>query len=245
MGYRISFDLKTTGFMVANNANNTRRVEITPSYYYISKDGRIFDNNIKLYFKNANGNYTDFKSSGYTIYYKPNDGYRYLRNSAYTDIYTSMSTKLEPLLVSDKIVLRNSAMSMNNTSFIQAWYGEFKLPNSTIAVSNASGNAHNNINNPYSDGYIGVIFDIKCIDTGVGGFTLSYNTPDKSANSQTNTSQWDYEGFMNFNSPGSKVNLIGYKLENGTWQINDATYQKIKGTVVLFDLDNRAASDFE
>jgi hypothetical protein len=245
IGYRIAFDLKTTGFMSANNANNTRRVEITPSYYYISKDGKTFDNNIKLYFKSANGNYVNFASSGYTIYYKPNDGYRYLRNSAYTDIYTSMSTKLEPLSVSDTIVLKNTAMSMNNTSFIQAWYGEFKLPNSTIAVSNVAGNVHNNINNPYSDGYIGVIFDVKCIDTGAGGFTLSYNTPDKSASSQTNTSQWDYEGFMNFDSPGSPATTISYKLENGTWQVNDATYQKIKGTVILFDMDNRAASDFE
>ncbi len=245
MGYRISFDLKTTGYMAANNSDNNRRVEITPSYYYISKDGKILDNNIKLYFKNSSGNYIDFKTSGYTIYYKPNDGYRYLRNSIYTDIYTSMSTKLEPITVTNKIVLYNSAMSMSNNSFIQSWYGEFKLPNSTIAISNVNGNVHKNINNPYSDGYIGVIFKIQCIDTGVGGFTLSYDTEDKSASSSTNTSQWDYEGFMGFSSPGNAANSISYKLEKGIWNLNNTTYNKVKGTVALFDLDNRAANDFE
>jgi hypothetical protein len=243
MGYRIAFDLKTTGYMASNNYNNSRRIEITPKYYYISKDGKTFDNNIKLYFKNANGNYINFASSGYTIYYKPNDGYRYLRNSMYTDDFTLMSTKLEPLTVSSKIVLTNKSMSTNNTSFIQAWYGEFKLPNSTIAVSNTVGNPNNNVNNPYKDGYIGVIFDIKCIDSG--GFTLSYDTSDKSSGSSMNTSQWDYEGFMNFKTPGSPTNTLRYQLEKDMWQIDNSRYQQVKGTVVLFDLDNRAANDFE
>jgi hypothetical protein len=243
MGYRIAFDLKTTGYMLSNNDNNSRRVEVTPKYYYISKDGKTFDNNIKLYFKNGNGNYINFASSGYTIYYKPNDGYRYLRNSMYTDNFSLMSTKLEPLTVSSKIVLNNKSMSTNNTSFIQAWYGEFKLPNSTIAVSNNVGNPNNNVNNPYKDGYIGVIFDIKCIDSG--GFTLSYDTSDKSSGSSVNTSQWDYEGFMNFKNPGSPTNTLRYQLEKDMWEIDNSRYQQVKGTVVLFDLDNRAANDFE
>jgi len=243
MGYRISFDLKTTGFMAANNTGNTRRVEITPRYYYISKDGKIFNNNIKLYYKNSSDKYVGFASSGYTIYFKPNDGYRYLRNSVYTNDHTLMSTKLEPLTISDKIILTNKMMSSNNTSFIQAWYGEFKLPNSTIAISNVAGNINNNINNPYNDGYIGVIFDVKCMDTG--GFTLSYDTSDKSATSSANTSQWDYEGFMNFKTPGSAAGTIRYQLEKDMWEIDDARYQQIKGTVVLYDLDNRAANDFE
>jgi hypothetical protein len=247
MGYRISFDLKTTGFMAANNANDTRRIEITPRYYYISKDGKTFDNNsntsLKLYYKNSNGKYVEFASSGYTIYFKPNDGYRYLRNSIYTNVYGSMSTKLEPLTISNKIILTNDMMCTNNTSFIQSWYGEFKLPNSTIAVSSIVGNPNNNINNPYKDGYIGVIFDIKCIDTG--GFIISYDTSDKSAASSANTSQWDYEGFMNFKTPGSAAGTIRYQLEKDMWQIDNSRYQQIKGTVVLYDLDNRAANDFE
>lgn len=243
MGYRISFDLKTTGYMASNNQYNSRRVEITPRYYYISKDGKTFDKNIKLYFKNSNGSYIDFATSGYTIYYKPNDGYRYLRNSMYTDVFTLMSTKLEPLTVSTKMVLTNKSMSTNNTSFLQAWYGEFKLPNSTIAVSTIPGNPNNNVNNPYKDGYIGVIFDIQCIDSG--GFTIAYNASDKSANSSMNTSQWDYEGFMNFQNPGSPASAIRYQLQKDMWLIDNTRYQDVKGTVVLFDIDNRAANDFE
>lgn len=243
MGYRISFDLKTTGYMEANNVNNSRRVEITPRYYYISKDGKKFDNNITLYYKNSSGNYLRFLSSGYSIYFKPNDGYRYLRNSAYTDNHTLLSTKLEALDVSSKMVLTNKMMSMNNNGFIQAWYGEFKLPNSTIATSNDVYSPNNNINNPYSDGYIGVVFDIKCID--VGGFTIAYDASDKSASSQINTSQWDYEGYMNFLTPGSATPGLKYQLEKDIWQIDNARYQEIKGTVALFDIDNRAANDFE
>jgi hypothetical protein len=243
MGYRISFDLKTTGYIDNNNINNSRTIQITPRYYYISKDGKTFDNNIKLYYKNTSGNYINFESSGYTIYYKPNDGYRYLRNSMYTDNNSFLSTKLEPIVVSNTLVLTNKMMSTNNNSFIQAWYGEYKLPNSTIAVSNIPGNVYNNINNPYKDGYIGVIFDIKCID--ISGFILSYDTNDKSANPQTNTSQWDYEGYMNFNPPGSNAGLLKYQLDRGVWEIDNTRYEQIKGTVVLFDLDNRAANDFE
>ncbi len=243
MGYRISFDLKTTGYMVNSNINNSRRVEITPKYYYISKDGKTFDNNIKLYYKNSSGNYVSFASSGYTIYFKPNNGYRYLRNSMYTDNNTLLSTKLEPLNVSNKLILTNKMMSTNNNSFIQAWYGEYKLPNSTIAVSNIIGSPNSNINSPYTEGYIGVVFDIKCIDSS--GFTLSYDTDDKSATPSVNTSQWDYEGFMNFKTPGSATNTLRYQLERDIWQIENSRYQEIKGTVVLFDLDNRAANDFE
>ncbi len=245
MGYRISYDLKTTGFMRLDNTNDTRIVTITPSYYYISKNGDKFDNKIKLYFKNSNGKYVDFATSGYTIFYKPNDGYRYLRNSAYADNNTYLSTKLEPITVTNMMTLGKSTMSINNTSFIQVWYGEYKLPNSTIAISNIAGDVHNNVNNPYTDGYIGVIFDIKCIDTGLGAFTLSYSGNDKSASPSTNTSQWDYEGFMNFSNPGSAASGLSCRLEKNNWLIDDARYQEIKGTVVLFDLDNRAASDFE
>ncbi len=243
MGYRISFDLKTTGYIEGSNLNNSRRVEITPKYYYISKDGKTFDNNIKLYYKNASGKYVDFSTSGYTIFYKPNDGYRYLRNSMYTDNNSLLSTKLEPVVISSKLILNNKMMGTNNNSFIQSWYGEYKLPNSTIAVSKVIGSINNNINNPYKDGYIGVIFDIKTVD--ISGFTLSYDASDKSASSQVNTSQWDYEGFMNFSTPGSNASILRYKLDRGIWEINNSTYQQIKGTVVLFDLDNRAANDFE
>jgi len=255
MGYRISYDLKTTGYIANRNATDTREIRITPNYYYISKDGKVFDNNITLYYKNSKSNYIKFVDTsinGYKIYFRPNDGYRYLRNGLVTDNIDMMSKKLEPLSVSGTIILNSKMMSINNTSFIQSWYGEYKLPNSTIAISNVAASPNNSVNNPYKDGYIGVRFDIRSVDKVTGGQTIIYDTNDKSAGTP-NTSQWDYEKFMNFSSPGNLIdpaNPIRYQLEKDMWVINDAgypnsIYQFIKGTVVLFDIDNRAANDFE
>jgi len=49
LGYRISFDLKTSG-MYVKGGSTQRYIKITPSYYYISKDGRTFKENIELYY---------------------------------------------------------------------------------------------------------------------------------------------------------------------------------------------------
>jgi hypothetical protein len=242
LGYRISFDLKTTGYMVDDNRSNTRTVKIIPSYYFVSKDGTRYIKNIRLFYKNQNGNYVPFENSGYKIYFRPNDGYRYLRDSSYINNFETMSTKLEALDVSgNNMILTNKMMGTTNDSFIQAWYGEYKLPNSTIAVE-VDGSGKYDINKPLTDGYIGVKFDIRSSD--VGGYTLYYNTNDKSASSSNNTSQWDYEGYLGFNSPGSSFSG-SLKLEKGIWNINETLYDEIKGTVVLFDIDNRAADDFQ
>ncbi len=242
LGYRISFDLKTSGYI--NTAGDvSRKIEITPSYYYISKDGKTFDDNISLYYKNSSGNYINFQNSGYTIYFTPNDGYRYLRNAFVTDDIDTMSTKMEPLNVSSTMILDGSMMSTNNSAFIQSWYGEYKLPNSTIAFSNNTASPNNNINNPYTDGYIGVIFNISYVDDD--GITVSYNTNDKQA-SGTNTTQWDYEGYLGFKTPGEALTgSLKLQLERDIWTINDYMYNQIKGTVALFDIDNRAADDFQ
>ena len=53
---------------------------------------------------------------------------------------------------------------------------------------------------------------------------------------------------MGFSTPGADMpaNSLGLQLESGTWKIaNNDMYNKIKGTVVLYDTDNRAANDFE
>ncbi len=251
MGYRISFDLKTSGFIEETGDNVSRKIEITPKYYYISKDGKIFDNEITLYYKNSSGNYVNFHNSGYTIYFTPNDGYRYFRNQYGTPDISRMSTKLEPLNMSNTLVLDGSMMSKSNDGFVQSWYGEFKLPNSTIAYSNNPSDSID-INNPYKDGYIGVIFEISSIDTEANGneTTLLYNTSNKELDSsdRTNTSQWDYEGYLGFEQSNVGSPLVGnlkLQLERDIWTINDAMYQKIKGTVALFDIDNRAADDFQ
>lgn len=244
LGYRISFDLKTSGKYSKSDSNgNTRYIEIKPSYYYISKDGNTFNDNIELYYKNSSGKYVKFVGSGYTIYFKPNDGYRYGTTSDTTSNISTMSSKLEPLKIgSESFRLTDDMMSTSDDNYIQSWYGEFKLPNSTLALPSGE----NDLNKALTNGYIGVKFDITCVDSK-NDIRVSYNQNDKSTG-KGNTSQWDYEGFMGFSTPGADMpaNSLGLQLESGTWKIaNNDMYNKIKGTVVLFDTDNRAANDFE
>lgn len=253
MGYRISFDLKTSGYYnyTANAENSERKIQITPSYYYISKDGKTYKSNIDLYYKNSDGKYVKFVGSDYTIYFKPKDGYRTKTNSTTTPDNEFMSEQLEPLKIgsSKGFTLDYKMMNTSNDNFIQSWYGEFKLPNSTIVTENG------NVSKPLTDGYVGVKFNIECIDTvsSKNEKTISYNTNNKNADPNINTSQWDYEGYLGFSNPGSKADNITLQLEKGIWTVygsetqakTQATYNGIKGTVVLFDLDNRAANDFD
>lgn len=253
LGYRISFDLKTSGYYdyTNNSAESAKRtINIKPSYYYISKkvaekseDTIIKD--IDLYYKNSSGKYVNLKGSNYTIYFKPNDGYRMEYNKADTPNLSAMSTQLEPINISNDqgFNLNYKMMGISDNNFIQSWYGEFKLPNSTIAVKQG-----NSINSPLSDGYIGVKFDITCTDELNGKTTtISYNTKDKNADLSDNTTQWDYEGYLGFDDFGHKLKdgNISLQLEKGTLSLNDDMYNFIKGTVALFDIDNRAANDFD
>lgn len=264
LGYRVSFDLKTSGMYLKNGATE-RYIKITPSYYYISKDGRIFKENIELYYKNSSGRYTNFEGSGYTIYFKPNDGYRTTYNKNEAPELKDMSTKLEALKIGGtktekSFIINDTMMSYSDNNFVQAWYGEFKLPNSTIVVE-VDGSGKKDINKPLTDGYIGVKFDIQCIDKEVKGASetdtgkttiISYGVNDKTAVESGltyNTTQWDYEGYLGF-----PISNIGKPLQSGFrlqlekdfWKINtQEMYDKVKSTVVLFDIDNRAANDFE
>lgn len=244
MGYRISFDLKTSGYF-----NDNREIEIKPDYYFISKDGNII-NDINLYFKDSDGKYKKFVGSNYTIYFKPNDGYRYISNSVTAGDTKEMSTTLEAINIGSGsgFILNKKMMSLADNKFIQAWYGEFKLPNSTIAVLG------DNISNVLKDGYIAVKFNIKCIDnrSQSNEKIISYNKDNNKAEEgkTTNTTQWDYEGYLGFNNCGSaydqKRDNLSIQLEKSTLMIDSQdTYNLIKGTVVLFDLDNRAANDFD
>ena len=137
------------------------------------------------------------------------------------------------------IILTKEMMCTNNDGFIQSWYGEYKLPNSTILVKSGE----TDLNKQLKDGYLGVIFHIGVVEhlSGESDVVISYETPDKTQNSRSNTTEWDYEGYIKYGS-GNPLKL---QLAKGTWNIDDATYQQMKGTVVLYDLDNRAASDFE
>lgn len=245
MGYRISFDLKTSGFF-DGKGGYTREILIQPSYYYISKDGTKFDNNINLYYRNSDGKYDKFSGSDYTIYFKPKDGYRSVANSVTAGNTSGMSEQLEPLAVGSTsgFTLNSKMMSTADNNFIQAWYGEFKLPNSTIAVKGSD------VSKPYTNGYIGVVFKITSIDKDSNNKIireLSYNQNNNNADEdkKDNTTQWDYEGYLGFTNYGNKVDSITLQLEKGDWKIDDSRYQDIKGTVVLYDTDNRASNDFD
>lgn len=253
MGYRISFDVKTTGKYVttskaANELNSKyqKYVKITPSYYYIKKDGTGYNENITLYYKNSSNKYVKFIGSGFKISYKPNDGYRNVTNLGITNITDMFTDKYVTLEVSseDGFNLNIDSMCTNYSGYVQSWYGEFKLPNTTIAVADGG-----SVTKPLTDGYIGVKFDIKCIyiyDTQTT--EVSYNTLDKNA-SGTNTTQWDYEGYLGFKNAGKDVtgnDGLYLQFPKGKLMISSQDiYEKIRGTVVFFDLDNRASNDFE
>ena len=268
LGYRFSFDLKTAGAYApvtvtekkdkdgnviskekVANENETREVIITPSYYYISKDGSTFKNNIILYYKNSSGKYVPFDTSNYSISFKPSDGYRSL-DTMYAEDTTLLSEKLEKMVISKEFTLSSNMMTFHNVdvSYIQTWYGEFKLPNSTIVIEKGG-----NINNPLTNGYIGVKFDIKCKTTlksaGNAGktVTISYNQNDRDKDKSIipNTTQWDYEGYLGIQSGKELEGTLRIQLENGIWNINKDRYNDIRGTVILYDTDNRAAEDFD
>lgn len=254
MGYRISFDVKTTGKYVttkddANKLSNNYKkyVKITPSYYYIKKDGSGYNENITLYYKNSSNKYVKFIGSGFKISYKPNDGYRNVTNLGITNITDMFTDKYVTLDLSSKdgFNLNIDSMCTNYNGYVQSWYGEFKLPNTTIVVENEK----DDVNKPLTDGYLGVKFDISCFYV-YNGITkkVSYNTLDKNA-SGTNTTQWDYEGYLGFKNAGKEVaesDGLYLQFPKGKLLVSSqSTYEQIRGTVVFFDLDNRASNDFE
>lgn len=258
LGYRISFDLKTSGYYDYQKeaANAKRYIKITPSYYFIRKDGTGYTEDIKLYYKNSSGKYSQISSSNYSISFIPKDGYRHIydNNTSYQFNTDIMSDKLRNIAVSQAFELISGnggnnkgmmAIDNSNNDSVQVWFGEYKLPNSTIAVKQEDGKY--NINNPLNDGYIGVKFDIQCIDEqSTGTVTLSYNKNNQSSTAP-NTTQWDYDQYLGYTGLGREFSGdIPIQLEKGVWHINSqAEWNKIRGTVILYDADNRAANDFE
>lgn len=255
MGYKFSFDLKTTG---RPSIYPDRKIEIEPKFYYISKSGQKLltkdyntsSEKIKLFYKNSSGQYIEIGSTNdkYNISFIPKDGYRYFET--YVDNQNMLKTKIDIGKLT-KITLNDKMMTLSNNETIQTWYGEYKLPNTTIAVKAikdpSSGKDIYDINKPLKDGYIGVIFDITIQLNATTKLQYGKDNinvfPDPSKND--NTSQWDYEGFMGFIEPGTKVDKLKVKLEKGIWELDNETYNKVKGTVILYDTDSRAANDFE
>lgn len=236
MGYRFSFDLKVSG-----EGKSEKFVQINPSFYYISKDGKTFYTEgiggIYLFYKNSKGQYVRVGSTSdeYKIQFTPNDGYRSLIQ---TDV-KNLNSNVVTLGSLRKLILNYSettTVSKNDAAI--TYYGEYKLPNSTIAVK-VDSNGNYDINRPLTDGYIGVIFDIVAHESD--GVDLSYSK--NSYKGLTNTSQWDYEGYLGMDKPQKEYSTT-MKLEKGIWTIDNDIYNKIKGTVILYDTDKRASNDF-
>ena len=249
LGYRFSFDMKLTGTYSSN-----KKVNITTKFYYVSKDGKTFiqeydgkNEGIYLFYKNSNGKYVridETNGGGYNLTFIPNDGYRYIEDTDKSKLATT-TVSLGNLR---KIILNHQMTTTSAGEGYVTYYGEYKLPNSTIAVM-VDKNGKYDINKPLTDGYIGVIFDIKAYTGTIlsNDKTQSVNLSYSKDTNGTNTSQWDYEGFLGYTKFGNKVadNLLSLKLEKGKWSINNETYNKIKGSIVLYDIDQRAATDYE
>ncbi len=247
LGYKFSFDLKTTG------ANANKKIVIQPSFYYIKKDATGYTEDIKLYYKNSSNKYVDI--SNYKLYFVPDDGYRLTfegTDQSYRFSSSSISKTTKLLGSTKEITLTQEMMEQADNNFVQIWYGEYKLPNSTIVIGKGTDGKYNINRDRLTGGYIGIKFDIKVYEYKSSTMTetniskvLSYSQNDKNASSNTNTSQWDYEGFLGFSNPGSSANNIKVSLEKGVWTLNDTMYNKIKGTVLLYDTDATASSDYD
>ena len=271
IGYRFSFDLKTSGYYDYNSTDQKRTIVIFPQLYYLSKDGTSLIENVDAYYKNSSGKYQKITQiaipqnddelrrlyidyargsgslNGYKLSYIPNDGYRNVLNIGITQL-TDMFTRNKIELDMSAIILKKQSMCTNNLLFVQSWYGEYKLPNSTILVKSGE----TNLNNQLTDGYLGVIFNIGVVEeySTEDPVVISYNTSDKmrAEAARYNSTEWDYEGYLGFpqTSYGNKLTgTLKLQLAKGIMNITDDIYQKIKGTVMLYDIDNRAASDFE
>jgi len=257
LGYRFSFDMKVTGsyYDGTGKAREDKKIAIKTRFYYISKDGKTYieesngtNEGIYLFYKTDTGRYIRIDNYGgdYELRFTPNDGYRFIEDTA----TSTLSTKSISLGNLRNIVLTKDMATVSDNGSYITYYGEYKLPNSTIVVKVDKDGSYD-INSPLKDGYIGVIFDILAYSgtVNVGELSqevlLSYSKNTKE--NQPNTSQWDYEGFLGYTGYGKKVKdgTIYMKLEKGNWSITDEIYNSIKGSVMLYDLDQKAATDYE
>lgn len=264
MGYRFSFDFKVTGSYYKQNVSSTqnvidrirtdKKVNIATKFYYVSKDGKTYypeytgnEAGIYLFYKNSSGKYMriDENGGGYELTFTPNDGYRLIEDRA----IETLATKNILLGNLRNITLNYQMATITDNSSAITYYGDYKLPNSTIAVLVNKDGTYD-INKPLKGGYIGVTFDINVysgtakVDKIEKAVILSYG---KDTKMSQNTSQWDYEGFLGYTRVGNAVRNgeVSIKLEKGNWQIDNNIYQDIKGTVILYDTDQRAATDYE
>ena len=239
VGYYIDFDLKTTGAFT-NNTN--KYIEIKPEFYYLSKDGRTLkmQDEIDIYYSQGKGKQIKVGSSQDTfkITMVPSDSEQYIKD--YDKEF------VEKKLSKDQISIGNiSKITLNaNTNTIskikdqeQLWVGRYRLPSTTFVVNKNE----KELKNKLQDGYLGVKFNIKCIQkNGPEEIILDYSQNDKQDN-RPNTSQFDMEGNLGANY--GVENNLSIKLEKGDLNIPNDLYNKLKGTVLLYDLDRYAEGE--
>ena len=241
MGYRFSFDFKTTGKVTS--AGKTAEIDV--SFMFIDKKEGNITKDIDLWYKNSAGKYVKIGSSSdnMNLYFVPNDGYRLtFEEKTYDFSKSDLSSKTVKLGTLTKLKLNKNMMATSDNQFAQIWYGEYKLPNSTITVPEGETNL---ATEKLTNGYIAVKFDIKVTDEFT---TIAYgqNNRNSSGNEIHNTSQWDYEGYLGYNgSNGANASDLKLRLDKGQMMnINDNKYNLLKGTVMLYDADARADSDY-
>lgn len=244
LGYRFSFDFKTTG-----KIDKGKEANIDVSFMFIDKTADIADNarlkEVDLYYKNSSNKYVKIDSNDtMLLYYVPNDGYRLtFTENTYNFNTSTLSSSTVKLGSLTKLKLTSKMRAVSDNEYSQIWYGEYKLPNSTIAVDKGE----TDLNKKKTNGYIAVKFEITVTDQYKNreDITISYSQNDKAATNSKNTSQWDYEGYLGFNNPGNAATNLTLRLDSGVlWKIDDEIYNKLKGTVMLYDVDARAASDY-
>lgn len=246
LGYTISFDVKVAGIYNKNNA-----VRITPKFYFLKKDGTAIIEDILLFYKNSEGKYVQIGSDSdkYEISFMPNDPYRLKEES--TKKYLSSKTvslgKLTELyLNANESATSRTIVTQGYNGSVTTYYGEYKLPNTTIAVKVDSEGKYN-INEPLTNGYIGVIFDMSAGSKKTGSYeeSTSYDSGDGGI--------WKLEqyfgGKTEFKLQNGVVELKEKELNPSTnkYEYTDKDSEKAKqmiGTVILYDADARASDDY-
>lgn len=228
LGYRFSFDIRTSGALSnIDNDDNQRKLRISPSYYYISKDGKTVVDNVDLYYQDSSNRYVKVGTANdkYNMYMKPNDGVRLLLGSNSSKNFSSNVINIvSPSKTSTLQGIELTKYNMTSDgAFIQNWYGEFKLPNTTVAVMPGE----KDIKKKLTNGYIGIRFNIVTIENSNNNGYLSYDVQD--GNGMT---EWDYENYKKI-----------IPLENGTLDLD--MYPSLKGTVFMYDTDTKASTDYD
>lgn len=244
-GYTISFDVKVAGIYKDENS-----VRIRPRFYYLSKDGTVLNENIILFYKNSDGKYVKIgsESDNYKLSYMPNDPYRLKEESTSKHLLSSnitLKSLTEFYLVAKETSTSKEVVTQGFDGAVTTYYGEYKLPNTTIAVKVENGEY--DINSPLTNGYIGVIFDMSAGSKTDDSFKESTSYVDKADITDKFGGMWQlenyYGGKTEFKLEKATINVQRHNEDTDTYTYTDLG-KKMLGTVILYDADARASDDY-